>query len=175
MDPAQGKRLARFVDLQGRRALVRATNKAGETPLHFVAKFADARSVTPRGRKHFSWWYMLDTYASRPNPCSNTESHLVSRVQIASWLVENGSDVCAASASKHTVTHMALANKYILLAAAMVRKGGDLSLRTTEGISCMDLVESEDISEISVGYIRAADQHALLDAPVKVRCCQLYS
>eukprot|EP00612_Vaucheria_litorea_P001659 CAMPEP_0171455104 /NCGR_PEP_ID=MMETSP0945-20130129/2132_1 /TAXON_ID=109269 /ORGANISM="Vaucheria litorea, Strain CCMP2940" /LENGTH=266 /DNA_ID=CAMNT_0011980277 /DNA_START=587 /DNA_END=1383 /DNA_ORIENTATION=- len=120
--------------------LVTARNKYQETPLHYAGKFQDP-----------------DT----------SEAHSVARVQIGAWLVENGADPNAITFTKDTPMHYALKSGHFALASALSRRGGDLSLKSVMGESCMDLIRPEDLDQVVVGFYKAADLNQLLPPPNK--------
>ncbi|CAM9803568.1 unnamed protein product, partial [Hapterophycus canaliculatus] len=129
-----------YVDVARRVDLVNTRNRAGETPLHYSAK--------GEGR---------------------AERDTIGRVQIATWLVENGSDVNAADNGGSTALHVAVRRGHVPLAAALVRRGGDLTLNDRHGRSPIELVKREqDVEDISVGHFKAAERSPMLAAPVKL-------
>lgn len=140
--PAQGG-AARFVDTAARQALVRIVNKAGETPLHFAAKYpADSSGAT--------------------------EAQSIARVQIASWLTESGADVNAMSSTGETAVYLSMKNRHVALGGALCRKGANLGLKTAKGVSAMELVQAEDAEQMMMVYYKVADQNPLLTPPLKM-------
>ncbi|CAN0019234.1 unnamed protein product, partial [Discosporangium mesarthrocarpum] len=137
-----GVGVVRYLDVARRHELVNAKNKAGETPLFFTAKDLGQ----PR-----------------------TEANSIARVQIATWLVENGCDVNVANNSGKTTIHEALLAGQIPLAAALVRKGGDLGIKDHLGRSCLDLVMGEqEMESITVGHFQAAEKNPMLPPPMRL-------
>eukprot|EP00904_Undaria_pinnatifida_P004940 jgi/Undpi1/1576/HiC_scaffold_11.g04966.m1 len=129
-----------YVDVARRTELVNWRNKAGETPLHYSAK--------GEGR---------------------AERDAIGRVQIAAWLVENGSNVNAADRGGSTPMHLAVKRGHVPLAAALVRRGGDITLADRHGRSPLDLVKREqDVEDIAVGHFKAAERSPMLVPPVKL-------
>ncbi|CAM9794532.1 unnamed protein product, partial [Choristocarpus tenellus] len=59
-----------------------------------------------------------------------------------------------------TSLHEALKSGQVPLAAALAKRGGDLTIKDMLGRSCLDLVEGEeDISTLTVGHYRAIDKN----------------
>jgi ankyrin repeat protein len=86
---------------------------------------------------------------------NNSAAEVVSiaRMQIGAWLCESGAAVNAANCDGNTVLHLALLNGHVPLAAALARKGGDLSLRNGAGASCMDMLSGpEEVEQVSTHF-----------------------
>ncbi|CAB1121207.1 unnamed protein product [Ectocarpus sp. CCAP 1310/34] len=129
-----------YVDVARRVELVNMRNRAGETPLHYSAKGE-----------------------------GKAERDAIGRVQIATWLVENGSEVNAADKGGSTALHLAIRRGHVPLAAALVRRGGDLTVVDRHGRSPLELVNrDQDVEDIAVGHFKAAERSPMLAPPVKL-------
>lgn len=77
--------------------------------------------------------------------------------------VENGSDVNAADNGGSTALHVAVRRGHVPLAAALVRRGGDLTLLDRHGRSPLESVKREqDVQDIAVGHFKAAERNPML-------------
>lgn len=77
--------------------------------------------------------------------------------------IENGADPNAVDNGGTTPVHAAVKSNHVPLAAALARRGGDLTRRDRHGHSPLDLVKRvEDVQEISVGNFKAAERHPIL-------------
>lgn len=77
--------------------------------------------------------------------------------------VENGSDPNVSDKGGSTPLHVAVRRGHVPLAAALARRGGDLTLRDRHGRSPLELVEREvDIQDIAVGHYKAAERSPML-------------
>ncbi|CAN0326617.1 unnamed protein product, partial [Laminaria digitata] len=83
--------------------------------------------------------------------------------------VENGSDANATDRGGSTPLHLAVKRGHVPLAAALVRRGGDITLSDRHGRSPLDLVKREqDVEDIAVGHFKAAERSPMLVPPVKL-------
>lgn len=77
--------------------------------------------------------------------------------------VENGSDVNAVENGGSTALHVAVRRGHVPLAAALVRRGGDLTVLDRHGRSPLELVKREqDVEDIAVGHFKAAERAPML-------------
>ena len=133
------------LDLDKRAELCALRNKRGETALHVLCEFA---SQSRNG-------------GSLP-------------IEIALWLAENGQEFLSArNLDGNTPLHISVLNNCVDLAAALVRKGGDMNVKNNEGKSPLELIDNlRDIEKICmVANIKASERKALLPPPAKLHGC----
>lgn len=95
-------------------------------------------------------------------------------MEIALWLAENGPNwLNSKNVDGNTPLHLAIIYRYVDLAAALVRKGADMSVKNQQGKTAMDLIENpKDVESICmVANIGASARKPLLGPPQKVRGC----
>lgn len=62
-----------------------------------------------------------------------------------------------------TALHVAVKRGHVPLAAALVRRGGDLTVLDRHGRSPLDLVKrDQDVQDIAVGHFKAAERSPML-------------
>lgn len=77
--------------------------------------------------------------------------------------VENGCDPNGIDNKGATTLHAAVSRDHVPLAAALARRGGDLTIRDEEGHRPLDLVKREqDVQDVSVGHYKAAERSPML-------------
>ncbi len=151
-------KMIKFIDTNARKSLVSARNNYRETPLHFACtKFPPRDEV------------VLENTMKTPSRKSssgavNTEAQIVSRVEISSWLVENGGDVNAmANSEKPAALQRASEAGEPLLMRALIQKGGNPSV-LSEG----EMNTVEDMAEGRPGSPGSPRLMPLLPSPGKL-------
>lgn len=82
--------------------------------------------------------------------------------------VENGSDPNAVAKDGTTPLRAAVSREHVPLAAALARRGGDLTVRDHQGRRPLDLLRREqEVEDISAGHCKAAERSLMLVR----RCC----
>ncbi|CAM9455312.1 unnamed protein product [Phaeothamnion confervicola] len=138
-----------FLDLAGRRALVRQKNRAGETPLHAAARMREQPD----------------------NSGSATGGPSTAAVQrVAAWLVENGAEPNTVDGCGQTPLHLAVESGNIGTAASLANKGGDLNAaRPGDGKTVVQLAPSDAaVAQLMVQYYHPSERHTLLPPPKKL-------
>ncbi len=126
-----GNEMIKFINTDARKSLVSTMNNYGETPLHFACtKFLPRYVVVPENA-------VVVDKPHRRKPSTGgvmTEAaQMVSRVEISSWLVENGGDVNAtANNGKATALQRAAEAGEEFLVSALIQKGGDPSVLSAD-------------------------------------------
>ncbi len=150
-------KMIKYIDTDTRKSLVSAVNNYGETPLHFACtEFLprDAEELEDEEGSHYRC-----KMSNVPK-----EAQMVSRVEVSSWLVENGGDVNAvANNGTSTALQRAVEFGYALLVRALVQKGGDSSVLTEGEMNAMNnMVEG-------IGSPKSPQLMPLLPPPEKLQ------
>lgn len=97
------------------------------------------------------------------NPGSNVSLITTHKHGDNDWQVENGANVNAADHGGSTALHVAVKRGHVPLAAALVRRGGDITVLDRHGRSPLDFVNREqDVEDIAVGHFKAAERNPML-------------
>ncbi len=152
-----GSKMIKFIDTDVRKSLVSAVNNYGETPLHFACT-----EFPPRDAE------VLQDEGGSPHHKASigmTEAQMVSRVEISSWLVENGGDVNAvANNGTSTALQRAVEFGAALLVRALIQKGGDPSVLTVDEVNDMNNI-MEGIADGGIGSPKSPHLMPLLPSP----------
>ncbi|KAG5193023.1 P-loop containing nucleoside triphosphate hydrolase protein [Tribonema minus] len=166
-----------FLDLAGRRALVRVTNRAGETPLHLAARAREpeAAAARPGGPVAVQQVRQLAAHTCCQLPAREPAAAARSNgpgivQQVAAWLVENGADPNAQDRRGATALHDAAEHCNAAAAAVLAWKGGDLSLaRPADGKSVVDIVKGErELALLMQKHFHPTERAPLLAPPEKL-------
>lgn len=77
----------------------------------------------------------------------------------------------AADKGGSTALHVAVRRGHVPLAAALVRRGGDITVVDRHGRSPLELVKrDQDVEDIAVGHFKAAERSPMLVSFVRGRC-----
>ncbi len=159
-----GNEMIKFVDTDARKSLVSATNNYGETPLHFTCtNFPPIDVAVPRNAAVDR---LLPRRKSSTGSVIAEAAQMVSRVEISSWLVENGGDVNAvANNGKATALQRAAEAGKEILVRALIIKGGDPSMLSVDEMNddMKNVVNS--IAEGGPGSPRSPRLMPLLPSP----------
>eukprot|EP00520_Triparma_pacifica_P015521 CAMPEP_0118663060 /NCGR_PEP_ID=MMETSP0785-20121206/17187_1 /TAXON_ID=91992 /ORGANISM="Bolidomonas pacifica, Strain CCMP 1866" /LENGTH=347 /DNA_ID=CAMNT_0006556693 /DNA_START=57 /DNA_END=1096 /DNA_ORIENTATION=- len=136
-----------LLDLEKRSELCALKNSRGETALHLLCEFAFNAGINSGGSLG---------------------------IEVGLWLAENGQAwLNSKNIDGNTPLHLAIIYRYVDLAAALVRKGADMTVKNGQGKSSMDLIENpSDIERICmVANIGGSSRNRLLEPPKKIRGC----
>ncbi len=94
-------------------------------------------------------------------------------IEIALWLAENGEEIDVQNIDGMTGLHLAIMNGNVEMAAALVRKGADMSIKDCNGKTPLDLIQNpKDVERICmVANISSSQRKKLLSVPHKAKDC----
>lgn len=158
-----------YLDLDKRTDLCKLTNKRGETALHMVCSGASPGSLSVE----IALW-LAENGETMEAATYEAVFRGSIRLNFADTLFAGSSWLNQLNIDGNSALHLAVSNGYVDLAAALVRKGADMSLKNSQGQTPLDLISStRDVERICmVGNIGASSRRPLLGPPKgKVRGC----
>ena len=154
-----------FVKTLERGDLLMLRNDKGHTALH-CATFVHEDDEDERANR----------MSSSVSNAAVMDGSLSKSLQTCVWLVENGCMINAQDDIGNTALHYAVSTHNMICAAAMVKKGANLSIKNEEQQTALDLTHSEEeVQALMVGQYNQSQRFELLPAPDKLTNCTYVS